>query len=128
MRPDTIPSDLSRIVTQRFVTRDLDRSRDRIQRLLKSLLRIRFAGGNSRSIQFVDECIRAVSAHNDLVGMQAQIIRAVLEDVARSKKDEGKNDRDHHVVMQAAAWMSPQNVALDGLTEIQEKLPRLYLV
>lgn len=126
MGPDAIPSDPSRIVPQRFVARDLNCTRDRIQCLLKSLLRVRFAGSNSRGVQFINKCVRTIGSHNDFVGMQAQIIRAVLESTARSKKDEGENDRDHHVVMQPATWMGPENVTLDGLTEVQRASSTLF--
>ena len=48
--------------------------------------------------------------------MQRKVIRAVLEDAARRKKDEGKDHGDHDVVMESAARMRPQDVALDSLT------------
>src|SRR5215468_4664989 len=118
MGPDAIPVDLPGIVSQRLVTSDLNVACYLIQRLLERLLRIGVAG-YAGGTHFVDKCTRTVGAHNDFVGMQAQIIGAVLENAARSKKDEGKNDGDHHIVMQAAAWMRPEDVTLDGLTEIQ---------
>lgn len=119
MGPNAIPVDLPGIVSQRFVTSDLNVTCDSIQRFLERLLSIRVAG-YARGTHFVNKCTRSIGAHNDFVGMQTQIIRAVLKDVAGSQEDEGENDCDHHVVMQAAARMRPENVALDGLTEIQE--------
>lgn len=119
MGPDAVSRDLPGIVSQRFVASDLNIPCDWTQGLLKRLLRIGFARGDPRGVQFVHKRIGTVSPYNNFVRMQAQIIRAVFEDVARSKKDEGEDDGHHHVVMQSAAWVRPEDVALDGLTESQ---------
>jgi len=119
MRPDAVSRDLSGIVSQRLVARDLNIPCDWSQGLLKRLLGIRFARSDARGVQFVHKGTGTVSPNNNFVGMQSQIIRAVLEHAAWSKKDEGKNYGDHHVVMQSAAWVRPEDVALDGLTETQ---------
>lgn len=127
MSPDAIPVDLPGIVPQRLVTSDLNVSRYLIQRFLERLLRIGVAG-YAGGTHFIDKCTRTVGAYNDFVGMQTQVIRAVLKDRAGRKEDEGENDCDHHVVVQSAAWMRPENVALDGLTEIQESFLNCPLV
>jgi len=120
MRPDAITCDLAGTIAQGFVARDLNAAGYGSQDFLESLLRIGFGGGNAGSIQFVHKSIRAVRPHNNLVGMQPQIIRAVFEDTAWRKKDEGKDYGNHHVVMKSAARVRPQNVALDGLKGTQE--------
>lgn len=119
MGPDAVSSDLPGIVSQRLVARDLNVACDWIQSLLERLLRVRFVGSNARSVQFVHKRVGTIGPNDDFVGMQSQIIRAVFEDVARSKKNEGEDDGNHHVVMQPAAWMRPEDIALDGLTESQ---------
>src|SRR5436853_4401009 len=120
MGPDTIASDLPRVIPQSFVARDLDLPSNRLQRCLEPLLCLKVIGIAARRVQLIHKVIGAIRAHNNFVAMQAKGVRAVFEDTSRGKKDEGENDRDHHVVMQSAARMCPQNVALDGLAEFQK--------
>ena len=119
MGPDAVSSNLPGIVSQRFVARDLNAACDWVQSLLKRLLHVGFAGRNARGAQFVYKGVGTVGPNDNFVGMQAQIIRAVFEDVTRREKDESEDDGNHHVVMQSPARMRPEDVALDGLTETQ---------
>ena len=120
MGPDTIASDLPRVIPQSFVARDVDLPGNRLQRCLEPLLCLKVIGIAARRVQLIHKVIGAIRAHNNLVAMQAKGVRAVFEDASRGKKDESENDRDHHVVMQSAARMCPQDVALDGLAEFQK--------
>ena len=55
--------------------------------------------------------------------MQRKVIGAVLEEAVWSKKDEREDHRDHYVVVQTAAWMRPQDVTLNRLSESQRVSP-----
>src|SRR5690348_984565 len=122
MRPYTITRQLARSVAQLFITRDLDLSSDRFQSAFQSPLNVRFPGRHTRGRDIVNKRVGTVGFDENFIGMHGPIVRAVLEQAARSQKNECQNESDHYVVVQSAARMRPQNVALEGLSEGQISL------
>src|SRR3954465_4550219 len=49
--------------------------------------------------------------------MRNSLHRFVMEEATGSKENESKNQRDHHVVVQAAARICPPQVAAEGAPE-----------
>lgn len=60
--------------------------------------------------------------------MLGPVIRAVFEYAAGSKKDKGEDDRDHHVVVETTARMSPQDVTFQRAPYVQRRPPQGQII
>src|SRR5581483_6046754 len=128
MGPYTITRELAGSVAQLRVSRHFDASNHRQERPLKRPRYIAFIWSNRPGGKFAHKTVRPMLLNDDFAGMQRTRIGAVLEDTARSKKNKRENDRDHHVVMDPATRMCPQDVAFQRLSDRQTCLRNTKLV
>src|SRR5947209_8262512 len=116
MRPNAITCQLAGSGAQLLVARDFNIAGKGLQRALQCRLHIGLICCDCGCGQFVYEGVGPVGLYDNLVEMRSTMIGAVLEYTSRRKEDERENDRDHHVIVKAAARMGPQYVALKCLS------------
>src|SRR5689334_3374671 len=99
MGPYTITRQFAGSIAQLGVSGHLDASDCRHERPLQCRTYVAFIRRNRHGVKFAYKTIRPILPDNNFAGMQWTRIWGVLEDATGSQKNEGKNDRDHHVVM-----------------------------
>src|SRR5271166_3894379 len=102
------------------VDRDLpcDRLDDAQQRFTNVGVAVRFYG---RRVHLIEEAVVHLFDH-DLSLTRRTLLRFVTKvDPQRRQKNEGEDDRDHHVVVDAAARIRPPDVAFDGLGDLAHR-------
>src|SRR5271166_98370 len=122
MSPDFVGNYLVFTVAHGFVpvNRNLasDRFDDALQRFANVGVAVRFHRGG---VHLIEEAVIHL-LHHDLSLTRRTLLRFVAKvDPKRSKKNEGQDDSDHYVVVDATARIRPPDVAFDGLGELAHR-------